>query len=40
MDDFLDLFAEDHINFNYGDILDQLNSEDQYSDEFPDFDEP
>ena len=36
MDDYLDQFMEDHIN--YGSILDQLNAEDQHGDEYPDFD--
>ncbi|PQO27603.1 hypothetical protein C5Y96_18935 [Blastopirellula marina] len=44
MDDFLDQFMEDHINGGYGDILDELNSEEY--DDFPedvheyDFEEP
>ena len=33
-------FAEDHINGGYGDILDQLNAEDRFSEEYPDLDEP
>jgi hypothetical protein len=40
LDDYLDQFAEDHINGGYGDILDQLNAEDQFSEEYPDLDEP
>ena len=40
MDDYLDQFMEDHINGGYGDILDRLNAEDQYADEYPDLDEP
>ena len=40
MDDYLDQFIEDHINGGYGDILDQLNAEDQFADEYPDVDEP
>jgi hypothetical protein len=40
MDEYLDQFMEDHINGGYGNILDQLNAEDQWSDEFPDLDEP
>ena len=40
MDDYLDQFAEDHINGGYGDVLDQLNAEDQFSEEYPDLDEP
>ena len=40
MDDYLDQFMEDHINGGYGDILDQLNAEDQFSEEYPDLDEP
>lgn len=35
MDDLLDHFFEDHINGGYGDILDEL-----ASDEFADDDEP
>ena len=31
---------EDHINGGYGDILDQLNEDDEYSEEYPDLDEP
>ena len=37
MNDYLDLFMEDHIT---GSILDVLNAEDFYADEFPDWDEP
>ena len=33
MDDYLDQFMEDHIN---GSILDMLNAEDQFADEYPD----
>lgn len=41
MDEYLDQFAEDHINGGYGDILDQLNAEDEWSGEYPDAcDEP
>jgi hypothetical protein len=40
VDDYLDQFMEDHINGGYGDVLDQLNAEDQYADEYPDLDEP
>jgi len=36
MDRYLDQFAEDQINFGFGDILDQLNAE--QGDEYPDFD--
>ena len=35
-----DEFAEDHINGGYGDILDRLNAEDRFSEEYPDLDEP
>ena len=38
MDELLDQFAEDHLNFGYASILDQLNAEDQHGDEYPDFD--
>ena len=37
MDDYLDGFMGDHIN---GSILDVLNAEDDFADEYPDFDEP
>jgi hypothetical protein len=40
MDEQLDLWVEDHLNGGYGDILDVLNAEDQYADEYPDVDEP
>ena len=40
MDEYLDLWMEDHINGGYGNILDQLNAEDQFADEYPDLDEP
>ncbi len=41
MDEYLDQFMEDHLNGGYGDILDQLNEEDEYSEEYPtDLDEP
>jgi hypothetical protein len=40
MDNHLDQFMEDHINGGYGNILDQLNAEDQFADEYPDLDEP
>ena len=39
MDDYLDQFAEDHLNGNYGDILDELNSEAEHSEEYPDYDD-
>ncbi len=39
MDDNLDQFCEDHLNGNYGSILDELASE-EFSDEYPEFDEP
>ncbi|WP_417379461.1 hypothetical protein [Gimesia sp.] len=42
MDDYLDQFMEDHLNGNYGDILDEL-AADEFGDEFselPEFDEP
>ena len=38
MDDYLDQFMEDHINHGYGNILDELNAEDQHGNEYPDFD--
>jgi len=38
MDRYLDEFMEDHLNHNYGSILDELNAEDQHGDEYPDFD--
>ena len=40
MDENLDLWMEDLLNGGYGSVLDQLNAEDQYADEYPDFDEP
>ena len=40
MDDYIDDFAEDHINGGYGNILDLLNAEDGFADEYPDLDEP
>jgi len=40
MDDYLDQFIEDHLNGGYGSILDVLNAEDRYADEYPDLDEP
>ena len=40
MDEHLDHFMENHINGGYGNILDQLNAEDQFADEYPDLDEP
>ena len=42
MDSYLDQFMEDHIGGGYGDILDQLNTEDQQADDYPnlDCDEP
>ena len=39
MDDNLDLWMEDHLNGNYGSILDELAAE-EFEDEAPDFDEP
>ncbi len=39
MDDFLDQFTEDHINGGYGNILDEL-ATDEFTAEFPEFDEP
>ena len=38
MDDYLDQFAEGHLNGNYGDILDELNAEAEHSEEYPDYD--
>ena len=38
MDEDLDQFCEDHINHQYGDILDQLAAEE--GDEYPECDEP
>jgi hypothetical protein len=38
MDDYLDQFAEDHINGGYGDILDELNS--LQGEEYPNIEEP
>ena len=35
MDEHLDLWMEDRINGGHGNILDQLNAEDQYADEYP-----
>ena len=42
MDRYLDQFAEDQINFGFGDILDQLNADAEHNDEYPDldYDEP
>jgi hypothetical protein len=40
MDEYLDQFMKDHLNGGYGNILDLLNAEDQYADEYPDVDEP
>ena len=40
MDQDLDLWMEDHISGNYGSVLDALNAEDAYADEYPDLDEP
>ena len=40
MDEYLDQFMEDHIKGGYGNILDVLNAEDQFADEYPDLDEP
>mgnify|MGYP000845689318 CR=1 FL=1 len=40
MDEYLDQFAEDHLNGGYGDILDQLEAEAQFAEEYPDLDEP
>ena len=37
MDEYIDQYMEDHIN---GSILDVLNAEDDFADEYPDFDEP
>lgn len=39
-DDYLDQFMEDHLNGGYGNILDELNAEDECSEEYPDLDEP
>lgn len=39
MDDYLDQFCEDHLNGNYGGILDELAAE-EFADECPEFDEP
>ena len=39
MDEFLDQFCEDHINHQYGDILDELAAA-EFADEYPDLDEP
>ena len=36
MDEYLDQFMEDHINFGYGSILDELNAE--QGEEYPDLD--
>ena len=35
MDDYLDQFMEDHINGGYGNILDVLNAEDKFAEEYP-----
>lgn len=40
MDEYLDQFMEDRINGGYGDVLDQLEAEAQWADEYPDLDEP
>ena len=39
MDEYLDSWMEDHLS-GYGNILDVLNAEDDYADEYPDLDEP
>jgi len=39
MDEYLDQYMEDHLNGGYGSILDELNVEDEFSDEYPDFDD-
>lgn len=39
MDEYLDQYMEDHLNGGYGNILDQLNAEDEFSDEYPDADD-
>lgn len=39
MDDLLDQFCEDHINADYGNILDEL-AADEFADEYLDLDEP
>lgn len=38
MDDHLDQFMEDHLNGNYGDILDEQ-AADEFAEEYP-YDEP
>jgi hypothetical protein len=38
MDDYLDQFAEDHVNDGYGDILDELKC--LQGEEYPDIEEP
>ena len=40
MDEYLDQWMENHLIGGYGNILDELNAEDQYADEYPDVDEP
>ena len=40
MDEYLDQFAEDQINFGYGNILDELNADAEHNDEYPDLEEP
>ena len=39
MDEFLDLWMEDHLNGGYGDVLDEL-AADEFADEYPNLDEP
>lgn len=39
MDEYLDQYMEDQLNGGYGSILDELNVEDEFSDEYPDFDD-
>jgi hypothetical protein len=40
MDEHLDQWMEGYINLGYGSILDVLNAEDQYAEEYPDLDLP
>lgn len=38
VDEYLDQYMEDRINSGYGSILDQLEAEAQWADEYPDLD--
>ena len=40
MDNQLDQFMEDHLNYGYGNVMDELATDEQYADEYEEMDEP